>query len=164
MPGFQLTTLGNAFLYLTAFLGAFLAALWLSLVFWAFRDARKRTEDRIGHLLAALVVALLGPPGLVIYLILRPQLTLDEIYQRSLEEEALLSTIEAGSSCPGCGAHTHSDWQICPNCHTRLRKPCSHCGELMDLTWQVCPHCATSVPGARSQEEGLTPLTESESG
>ncbi|MFP3854018.1 MAG: zinc ribbon domain-containing protein [Anaerolineales bacterium] len=150
-PGIELNTMGNLFLYLTAFLGAFVAALWLSLIFWAYRDVKKRTDDRLAHILAAVVVALLGPPGLVIYLILRPTDTLDEAYQQALEEEALLSEIENRSHCPGCGARVESDWQICPQCQTRLRKACSHCGELMELTWQICPHCASPVPDATQQ-------------
>lgn len=163
-PGVQLSELGNLFLYLTAFLGAFVAALWLSLIFWTYRDARDRTDDRLAHILAALVVGVLGPPGLVIYLLLRPQRTLEEIYQETLEEEALLADIEERSVCPGCGARTHSDWQICPNCHTRLHKICSNCGELMELPWQVCPYCATPAPGVSAEEEaelGSAPASQS---
>lgn len=150
-PGIQISELGNLFLYFTAFLGAFVAALWLSLIFWTYRDARERTDDRLAHILAALVVGVLGPAGLVIYLLLRPPRTLDEIYQDTLEEEALLKEIEARSVCPGCGARTQQDWQICPNCHTRLHKPCTNCGQMMELSWQVCPYCATPAPGAAKE-------------
>jgi RNA polymerase subunit RPABC4/transcription elongation factor Spt4 len=147
-PEVDLNSLGNLFLYLTAFLGAFLAALWLSLIFWAYRDARKRTDDRLAHVLASLVVALLGPPGLVIYLILRPSHTLEDVYQRALEEEALLGEIARREHCPGCGAEVEPDWTLCPHCHTRLRKSCQKCGMLMDLGWQVCPYCASPVERA----------------
>ncbi len=123
----DLTTLGNLFLYLTAFFGAFLTALWLSLVIWTFRDIKTRHHDRLVHLLASLMVLLLGPAGLIIYLILRPPLTLEDAYQHTLEEEALLSAIEERPTCPGCGTQTRGDWQICPQCHTRLRKPCAQC-------------------------------------
>lgn len=152
-PGLQLSELGNFFLYLTAFLGAFVAALWLSLIFWTYRDARERTDDRLAHILAALVVAVLGPPGLVIYLLLRPPRTLDQIYQETLEEEALLAEVEERSLCPGCGARTQQEWQICPNCHTRLHKQCAHCGELMELPWQVCPYCTTPAPGVPQEDQ-----------
>ena len=150
-PNLQLSNLGNFFLYLTAFLGAFVAALWLSLIFWAYRDVRERTDDRLSHILAAVVVTLLGPPGLVIYLILRPPKTLDEVYQHTLEEEALLSEIEQRQVCPGCAAQIQDEWQVCPQCHTRLRKACTNCGSLLELTWQLCPVCASPVPGARTE-------------
>jgi hypothetical protein len=150
--GFSLGSLQNFFTYLTAFFGAFLAALWLSLIFWTLRDIRSRSQDRLAQLFAVLVVAILNFPGVVIYLILRPPRTLDEIYQHTLEEEALLTQIEQQPTCPGCGTHTHAAWQVCPHCHTRLRKPCNTCGELMELPWQICPHCGTPVPGVRTDD------------
>jgi hypothetical protein len=150
MPdAFNLGSLGNLFTTFTAFFGAFLAALWLSLVFWTYRDARSRTQDRIVHFLAALVVLVLNLLGVVIYYVLRPRQTLDEAYQQSLEEEALLSQIESRIICPGCGANSEIDWQVCPHCHTRLRKPCVRCGKLMELPWQICPYCSTPASGTR---------------
>jgi len=152
-PVINLSSLGNLLTYLTAFFGAFLAALWLSLIFWTYRDIRSRSQDRLGQVLAALVVAVLNLPGLVIYLILRPRHTLNEVYGHTLEEEALLSQIEDRPACPGCGARLQTDWQICPHCLTRLRKPCTNCERLMELPWQICPYCGTPAPGVRT--EGL---------
>lgn len=160
MPSvFDLSSIGNLLTTLTAFFGAFLAALWLSLVFWTYRDIRSRTQDRLVHLLASLIVLVLNVLGVTIYLILRPRLTLNEAYQQTLEEEALLSQIENRPSCPGCGAHSDPDWQICPHCHTRLRKPCVHCNQLMELPWQICPYCSTPAPGVRTEtDEAEIPL------
>jgi RNA polymerase subunit RPABC4/transcription elongation factor Spt4 len=150
MSGFlDLASLDRTLLYLTAFLGAFLAALWLSLVFWTARDIRARSQDRLARLLAPIVAALLGPPGLVVYLILRPARTLEEAYQHTLEEEALLAEVEERPVCPACGGRTQSDWQICAHCHTRLRKPCSACTRLLELPWQLCPYCGTPVSPSR---------------
>ncbi len=141
------TTLSRMFTYLTAFAGAFLAALWLSLIFWTLRDVRNRSQDRLVHYLATFVVAILNLPGLLIYFILRPPQTLEEGYQEALEEEALLATIEEMRQCPGCGGRVHKDWQACANCHTRLRKACTHCNQLLELPWQLCPYCMTNVSG-----------------
>lgn len=151
----DLAALDRVLLYLTAFLGAFLAALWLSLVFWAARDMRARSQDRLARLLAPIVVALLGPAGLVVYLILRPPRTLDETYQHTLEEEALLSEVEERPACPACGGRTQPEWQVCAHCHTRLRKPCSHCGRLLELPWQLCPYCGTPVSPSRADIETM---------
>jgi RNA polymerase subunit RPABC4/transcription elongation factor Spt4 len=128
-------------LYLTAAFGAFLAALWLALTFWTWRDIRRRSHDRIVRVLAPLVVLLLSLPGLIIYLILRPPQTIEEEYQDTLEEEALLSDIEEQPFCPGCGRRVQAEWQLCPHCHTRLRKPCSRCSRLLELPWNICPYC-----------------------
>jgi hypothetical protein len=151
---FDPSSLGNYMLILTAWGGAFLAALWLSLVIWTYRDIRRRTRDALARILAILVVALLFLPGIVIYLILRPPRTLEQEYQHTLEEEALLQAIEDASLCPGCGRRTNENWLVCPNCHTKLKKTCHNCGKLMDLPWNLCPYCGTPTPGMR--REGLT--------
>lgn len=145
-----MTDLGDVLLYSTAFLGAFLAATWLALVFWTYRDIRARSDDPFVHVLATLVVLLLGPAGLLVYLILRPPLTLDAVYQKTLEEEALLAEIEDRTLCPGCGHVIHLEWQICPSCHTRLRKHCGKCSRLLELSWQVCPYCGTAANGGQA--------------
>jgi RNA polymerase subunit RPABC4/transcription elongation factor Spt4 len=148
-PLIDLDALGNVFLYLSAFLGAVVAGLWLSLVIWTLRDIRSRTRDRAAHVLSAVLVATLNLPGLLIYSILRPNITLDEKYQQTLEEEALLAHIESSVSCPGCGSVVDSEWQICPHCHTRLHKPCENCGRLMELPWQLCPYCGHHATSSR---------------
>ena len=152
-----LTSLGQAFTVLTAFFGAFLAGLWLSLIFWTLRDIRTRSLDRLVHGLAAIVVAILFLPGLVLYLILRPSRTLDEIYQETLEEEALLKEVEGHVHCPGCNSTVQPDWQVCAHCHTRLRKPCAACGQLLELPWQICPFCATPVKQAAEDQARSEP-------
>ncbi|MBI4772089.1 MAG: zinc ribbon domain-containing protein [Chloroflexi bacterium] len=150
-------SLTDYILILVAFFGAFLSALWLSLVIWTFRDMRARSRDVFAQILAALVVAVLTLPGLVVYLILRPRQTLAETYEQSLEEEALLQEIEDKRVCPGCGRHADEAWRVCPNCHTKLKKNCNHCGHLMDLPWNLCPYCAAPVDGMRSPEGEAVP-------
>jgi RNA polymerase subunit RPABC4/transcription elongation factor Spt4 len=156
---FNLDSLTDYILLVTAFFGAFLSALWFSLIIWTFRDMRARSRDVFAQILAALVVAVLTLPGLVVYLILRPQRTLAETYEQSLEEEALLQEIEDKRVCPGCGRPASEEWRVCPNCHTKLKKTCAHCGKLMDLPWNLCPYCATPVEGVRIAEEKATEIS-----
>jgi RNA polymerase subunit RPABC4/transcription elongation factor Spt4 len=137
-------TASNVVLIIAAFLGAFLAALWLGLVIWTFRDIRARSRDVFAQILAALVVAILNLPGLLVYIMVRPRETLAEAYDRSLEEEALLQSIEAQESCPGCGQRTDKNWIICPFCQTKLKKSCHHCDRAIDLHWTVCPYCGAA--------------------
>ena len=159
---FDPTQFRSFFLVLTAWSGAFLAALWLSLVIWTYRDMRARARDPLLRFLAVLVVAVLFLPGIVVYLIMRPPRTLEEEYQNTLEEEALLQAIEDVPLCPGCGRRVREDWLVCPNCHTKLKKPCHHCGKLMELPWNLCPYCGTPAPGMRRDnltlDEALQPL------
>ena len=146
---FDPTFLSNFLLILTGFGGAFIAALWIALVIWTYRDIRSRARDPLVHILSTLLVAVLNLPGVLVYLILRPQRTLEEEYQRTLEEEALLQALEDMPLCPGCERRVKDEWQVCPNCHTKLKKSCNECGELMELPWNLCPYCGTPAPGMR---------------
>jgi len=160
MP-FDPATLSSLTYLATAFAGGFLAALWLSLVFWTYRDIRRRTRDNLLCILATLVSLALFLPGVLIYLVLRPQTTLDQEYQQTLEEEALLQTIEEPAMCPGCGRKVREDWLVCPSCHTRLKKTCHHCGKMMDLAWNLCPFCGTPEPGMRIENMTMDDVTRS---
>lgn len=155
--------LSNILLIVTAWAAAFLAALWLSLVFWTYRDIKARARDPLSRILAVLVVAVLFLPGIVVYLILRPRQTMEEEYQQTLEEEALLQSIEETPVCPGCGRRIKENWLVCPNCHTKLRKHCHNCGRLMELPWNLCPFCGTPAPGMRREhltlDEALQPAS-----
>ncbi len=159
---FDPTFLSNLLLVLTAFGGAFLAALWIALVIWTYRDIRTRARDPLVQLLSTLMVAALNLPGVLVYLILRPPRTLEEEYQRTLEEEALLQALEDLPLCPGCERRVKDEWQVCPNCHTKLKKPCHNCGRLMELPWNICPFCGTPGVGVRrdtiSMDEALKNL------
>jgi RNA polymerase subunit RPABC4/transcription elongation factor Spt4 len=151
---FDPTFLSGFTLVLTGFAGAFLVALWVALIVWTYRDIRSRHRDRLVHILAAVLVALLNLPGILVYLILRPARTLEEEYQQTLEEEALLQSIEDQTICPGCERRIQEDWLVCPTCQTKLRKPCHSCRRLMELPWNICPYCGTPAPGMR--KEGTT--------
>jgi RNA polymerase subunit RPABC4/transcription elongation factor Spt4 len=136
-----------------ALFGAFFLAFWVSMIIWTFRDVRSRSRDIFAQLLATLMVMVFNLPGLFLYFILRPQETLVEAYERSLEEEALLQDIEERLVCPGCKRKIKPDFIICPDCHTRLKKSCPNCRRLLHLKWNICPYC-----GAGS----VSPPTESE--
>ena len=153
---FDPSSLNNFLLIAAALGGAFLAALWLSLMVWTYRDIKNRVKDPLARILAVLVVAVLFLPGIVVYLILRPHRTLEDEYQHMLEEEALLQAIEERSACPGCGRHTSEDWVVCPNCYTKLMKPCHSCNRLMKLPWSLCPYCGTPEPGKRIEDLTFT--------
>ncbi len=142
--------LGSIVLLFVAMVGAMVAAFWLALIIWTFRDMRSRSRDIFAQILAALLVAVLFVVGWVIYLMLRPKETLAEAYERSLEEEALFQGIEEVLACPGCGSRVQGEFVVCPNCHTKLKKSCQSCGRALNLRWGVCPYCgAPSVGGVQ---------------
>jgi RNA polymerase subunit RPABC4/transcription elongation factor Spt4 len=146
------TTLSSLVRISAAVAAMLLIIIWFSLIVWAYRDIRNRTRDPLVRILVVLVVALLNLPGILVYWILRPPHTLEEDFQQSLEEEALLQTIEDNPLCPGCNRKVQPDWVVCPNCHTRLKKTCQNCGRALELPWNICPYCGASTPGARREE------------
>jgi hypothetical protein len=143
----------NVLIALAVYGGVVLAAFWLALIVWAYRDMRSRSRDSLAQLFVAVSVAVLNVPGIFIYILLRPKETLAEAYERSLEEEALLQEIEEKPMCPGCGQRVQTNWQVCPSCHTRLKKPCPVCNHLLELPWVLCPHCASSQPAYLPNDE-----------
>ena len=125
--------------------GVITAALWGGMVIWAFRDMRARSRDILAQILGTVLVAVLPIVGFMVYLMLRPQETLADTYERSLEQEALLQAIEEPEVCPGCGQRVRGEYLFCPSCHTRLKRPCPSCNQAMHLRWALCPYCGMSV-------------------
>jgi RNA polymerase subunit RPABC4/transcription elongation factor Spt4 len=130
-------------------------ALWLAMVIWTWRDIRARSRDIFAAILAVLLVAVFPVIGLLLYLLLRPKETLAEAYDRALEEEALLRTIEEQVVCPNCQRAVDQGWRFCAYCHTQVKKDCPHCGNLLELGWTICPYCGSpaSVPKVHRREE-----------
>src|SRR5205823_5530404 len=93
----------------------YLAAIWLTLIFWTYRDIRQRSRDPIVQVVAVLLVLVFMMPGHWLYLILRPRYTLSELYERSLEEEALLQELEDQKGCPTCKRRIQDDFLLCPS-------------------------------------------------
>ena len=124
-PPELLNQIGVILEMLVAGITALTVAFWIALVIWTLRDIRSRTRDFFAWLLAGLLVLILGPIGLLLYLLLRPKHTLAEVYDRQLEEEALLRDITARRACPKCQTVTEPDWLICPICATELRRTCA---------------------------------------
>jgi len=143
-------TFGRYLTYAIAILGAFVASLWVASVIWAFHDIRARTLDIYVRMFATLLVALLGPFGVALYLVLRPRDTLDEAYERALGEEALLREIDAAEYCPNCRHRVKGEYLLCPNCHTELRTTCNNCRRLLEFHWELCPYCGERQATAES--------------
>ena len=126
--------------------------LWLSAVVWVYRDVRNRTADQVSQLVAVVLVAVFNVPGLVVYLVIRPQTTLADAYERSLEAEAILHELQlTASSCQGCRRPIDDDFNICPFCRVVLREPCRTCSRLVRTSWTACPYCATERQPSRQQ-------------
>lgn len=133
--------------------GAYLIATWFVLAVWTFRDIESRSRSVITQVFSTLVVVLFWIPGWLLYRLLRPAETLDQAYQRSLEEEYLLQDLQEMPLCPSCHHFIEDDWRICPHCNTQLREDCENCGRLVDLSWDLCPYCGVQHAHTHDNDE-----------
>lgn len=133
--------------------GAYLIATWFVLAIWTFRDIESRSRNVVTQVFSTLLVVLFWIPGWMLYRLLRPKETLDEAYQRSLEEEYLLQDLQEMPLCPTCNHFVEDDWQLCPHCNTQLREDCGGCGRLIDLRWDICPYCGTQHNHEHEQDD-----------
>ena len=129
----------------------YLVVLCLALVFYVWRDARRRSTSWVFVGFATLL-ALLPFLGPLVYLVLRPPLTLEEERALQLGERALSEPMVEGlptRPCPTCGREIEQEFILCPYCRTQFARRCTGCDRSLRLGWSVCPYCATEV-GAHS--------------
>jgi len=137
--------LGVGLTWVVAVIGGLLAAFWIGLIIWTWRDIRSRSADIFAVLLAVLLVIVFNVIGLLIYVLVRPKQTLAERYDRALEEEILLRELQQAPTCSSCGRPVKPDWQYCPYCETELKHPCPRCGYLLVPEWKRCPQCGADA-------------------
>ena len=132
---------GNLIRIVAAVAGAYWAILWLSAIVWTYRDVKDRNSDLTSQVVAVFLVIVFNIPGLFLYMILRPPLTMAEAYERNLETEAILHEVGEVRACPSCKGRVEPEFFFCPHCAAALREPCHACGKPLSLTWQACPYC-----------------------
>lgn len=133
--------------FLIAILIAYGVVLWLGTIVWSYRDISSRTRDGWVQSVSVLIVVVFNLPGLFLYLVLRPQETLSEIYERRLEAEALTRDMaQSQPACSSCKMSVDSDYLVCPSCRTRLKEACANCARPLELSWVACPYCTASGP------------------
>ncbi|MCL2680657.1 MAG: zinc ribbon domain-containing protein [Coriobacteriia bacterium] len=144
-------------------LGLICFFLSVALVFWLFRDARRRgtiailwtllgtvaltlgvfmgfSRSSIGFIAvggASLALVLLV---LLVYVFVRPSEFAADVEERDLSQRLLEAELEL-HACPSCDSGIEIDFQICPNCNVTLRSPCDYCGRPIKTDWTTCPYC-----------------------
>lgn len=136
---------GNVFLTIVKLVALFVFALWLSSVFWTFKDARRRLADPFLIVVAVATSVVFPFLGILIYILLRPPEYLDDVRERELEIRAMERRLGRGR-CPTCRHDVQPEFLVCPTCATRLKEPCRRCRQPLELAWRVCPHCETPTP------------------
>ena len=125
--------------------GAFTAMLWIALVLWVYRDSQARSDNFLLTLLSTALVASTFVVGWVVYMLLRPQYTLAELYQRQLHDRQALLEATTGELCPRCDTRIQLDYRLCPCCGLEVKQPCDMCKRPIRPTWNLCPYCGFEV-------------------
>ena len=120
---------------------AYAFVIWLVLIVWVARDIFDRTSSILGKILALGLTIFLPFFSLPVYLVLRPNDTLQDRYERELGREAILAEMKTDISCVECLRPIQENWLYCPHCAKELKKLCSSsdCQAVLNFSWTVCP-------------------------
>jgi hypothetical protein len=136
-----------------------LIVFWIVVLYWVWLDSGDRTSNRTSRYLYVLLVASLNIIGWIIYLIIRPSQTIEEIYWADLERRYLkYETAELGD-CPQCGTQLYPGYTFCPNCKYKLKRKCAKCEVYVDKKNKYCPYCGEELR-KRIAPEQISPTQE----
>ncbi len=148
-------TFARVLQFTLAGLAAFGVALWFAMAVWTYRDIERRSANVVVQVLATLVVVLGFLPGITIYLLLRPRETVEQRYQREIEDSYLAQEIGSIAVCQNCAHPIKDEFMFCPDCGNSLRRTCGSCGRLVDADWKICAFCGHDLPyGSSSASNG----------
>lgn len=126
---------------------------WIVVLDWVWLDAGERTGNknaRVGYLLLVLFLNIIG---WIIYLIIRPSQTIEQIYWSDLERRYLKYETADLGDCPKCGTQLYPGYIYCPKCGLELKIKCKACDLYMDKSNEYCPYCGEKADkGAVLQE------------
>ncbi|HRY22687.1 MAG TPA: zinc ribbon domain-containing protein [Candidatus Dojkabacteria bacterium] len=130
-----------------------LVVFWFVVLYWVWLDSGERTSNKTVKISYVILVAVLNVVGFLIYLIIRPSQTIEEIYWADLERRYLkYETAELGD-CPKCGSQLFPGYTFCPNCRYKLKMKCPRCNVYVDKKNKFCPHCGQELRKRRSPEQ-----------
>lgn len=134
-------------------LGFLFIIFWLVIVGWVWVDSGERTSKNSVRFVYILLVIVLNIPGLIIYLIIRPSETIEEIYWADLERRYLkFETSELGD-CPKCGHQLLPGYVFCTNCGNEIKVRCPKCNILVDKDHKHCEFCGFQLRDRAVQQE-----------
>jgi len=130
-----------------------LIVFWIVVLYWVWLDSGERTSNRMVKVSYVALVAILNVVGLIIYLIIRPIQTIEEIYWGDLERRYLkYETAELGD-CVKCGRQLYPGFVYCPDCREKIKTKCPNCKVSIDKKSKFCPYCGTSIKKRLSFEQ-----------
>ena len=133
---------------------------WIVVLDWIWADSGERTSNRRSRILYVILAAIFNVFGWLIYLIIRPSQTIEEIYWADLERRYLKYETSELGDCPKCGTQLYPGFLYCPNCNYKLKRKCPSCGVYVDKKSNFCPFCSAVIKTATINKETVTPSIE----
>ncbi|MDD3474471.1 MAG: zinc ribbon domain-containing protein [Candidatus Dojkabacteria bacterium] len=128
---------------------------WVVVTSWIWVDSDERTTNKWIRLFYV-VIGMIPILGWIIYLIVRPPETIDEIYWGDLERRYLKYEAKDLGDCPKCGTQLYPGYIFCPNCRQRIKIKCDKCGVYVDLESKYCTHCGNQMKKRVVKEEEIS--------
>ncbi len=136
---------------ITAVIGGYLLFLWLAVLAWVLKDITTRTQNFLTIFFFLTFILIGNVPALVIYLLLRPEKTLEEGKTNDLFHASVFD--QNVTSCHHCHTLVRSDFKFCPNCSVDLLKLCPDCNYQLNPLWKYCINCGLNL--TKKPELGL---------
>ena len=128
---------------------------WVVVTSWIWVDSDERTTNKWIRIFYV-VIGMIPIFGWIIYLIVRPPETIDEIYWGDLERRYLKYEAKDLGDCPKCGTQLYPGYIFCPNCKKRIKIKCAKCGVYVDLDSKYCTHCGNQLKNLVVKEEEIS--------
>jgi double zinc ribbon protein len=130
----------------------YVIAVWVGMTLWTWRDVSRRTADQTTRFTSVGLVALFSLPGWLVYLLMRPQETLEEQTIDHLQQALLSRELASGATCTRCRRRVSDDFLVCPYCREALRVPCRSCERPIALSWEACAYCGAMRARRRADQ------------
>jgi len=133
---------------------------WIVVLDWIWVDSGERTSNRRSRILYVILAAVFNIFGWLIYLIIRPSQTIEEIYWADLERRYLKYETSELGDCPKCGTQLYPGYLYCPDCNYKLKRKCPSCGVYVDKKSNFCPFCGSAIKTPSIKQEIVAPSIE----
>ena len=133
---------------------------WIVILDWIWADSGERTSNRRSRILYVILAAVFNVFGWLIYLIIRPSQTIEEIYWTDLERRYLKYETSELGDCPKCGTQLYPGYLYCPECNYKLKRKCPSCGVYVDKKSNFCPFCSAGIKTSVVKQEMAAPSLE----
>ena len=126
---------------------------WLVIVGWVWIDSSERTSRKELKVLYMFLAIVLNIPGLIIYLIIRPSETIEEIYWADLERRYLKYETSELGDCSKCGHQLYPGYVFCTNCGYEIKIRCPKCNILVNKEHKFCEFCGFQLRDRAVEQE-----------